>query len=89
MISIVMGSQSDWNTLSHSENILKELDISYEKNCFSSYRTPERLYNYAKKLEETEIEVVIAGAGGAAHLPGMIASLTSITVLESQLKLKH
>ena len=80
MISIVMGSQSDWNTLSHSENILKELDISYEK-IVSAHRTPERLYNYAKKLEETEIEVVIAGAGGAAHLPGMIASLTSITVL--------
>ena len=81
MISIVMGSQSDWNTLSHSENILKELDISYEKKIVSAHRTPERLYNYAKKLEETEIEVVIAGAGGAAHLPGMIASLTSITVL--------
>ena len=81
MISIVMGSQSDWNTLSHSENILRELDISYEKKIVSAHRTPERLYNYAKKLEETKIEVVIAGAGGAAHLPGMIASLTSITVL--------
>ncbi len=81
MISIVMGSQSDWNTLSHSENILRELDIPYEKKIVSAHRTPERLYNYAKKLEETKIEVVIAGAGGAAHLPGMIASLTSITVL--------
>ncbi len=76
-----MGSQSDWNTLSHSEIILRELDISYEKKIVSAHRTPERLYNYAKKLEETNIEVVIAGAGGAAHLPGMIASLTSITVL--------
>ncbi len=81
MISIVMGSQSDWDTLYHSENILKELDISYEKKIVSAHRTPERLYDYAKKLEENKIEVVIAGAGGAAHLPGMIASLTSITVL--------
>ena len=81
LVSIVMGSQSDWKTLIDSEKILNDFQIASEKKIVSAHRTPERLYNYAKKLEETEIEVVIAGAGGAAHLPGMIASLTSITVL--------
>ena len=81
LVSLVMGSQSDWKTLSHSEKILKEFGINYEKKIISAHRTPERLYNYAKNLTSTNIEVVIAGAGGAAHLPGMIASLTHIPVL--------
>ena len=76
-----MGSQSDWETLKNCEEILKNFDISYEKKIISAHRTPERLYEYAKKIEDRGIEVVIAGAGGAAHLPGMIASLTTTTVL--------
>ena len=81
LVSIVMGSQSDWKILKHCETILKKLNIVYEKRIVSAHRTPERLYSYAKDLEKREIEVVIAGAGGAAHLPGMIAALTQITVL--------
>ena len=81
LVSIVMGSQSDWKILKHCETILKKLNIVYEKRIVSAHRTPERLYSYAKDLEKREIEVVIAGAGGAAHLHGMIAALTQITVL--------
>ena len=81
LVSIVMGSQSDWKTLKHCETILKKLSIVYEKRIVSAHRTPERLYSYAKDLEKRGIEVVIAGAGGAAHLPGMIAALTHVTVL--------
>ncbi len=81
LISIVMGSQSDWKTLTNCEEILKIFSINYEKKIVSAHRTPERLYEYAKNVESRGIEVVIAGAGGAAHLPGMIASLTPIPVL--------
>ena len=81
LISIVMGSQSDWKTLVECEDILKSFKISYEKKIVSAHRTPERLYDYAKNIENRGIEVVIAGAGGAAHLPGMIASLTTTPVL--------
>ena len=81
MISIVMGSQSDWNTLSHSENILKELDISYEKKIVSAHRTPDRLWEYGQSAEQRGLKVIIAGAGGAAHLPGMIASKTNLPVI--------
>ena len=80
-ISIVMGSQSDWKTLTYCENIFKKIGIDYEKKIVSAHRTPDRLYEFAKNLKTTNIEVVIAGAGGAAHLPGMIASLTHIPVL--------
>ena len=81
LVSIVMGSQSDWKTLIDSENILKDFHIGTEKKIVSAHRTPERLYEYAKNLKKREIEIVIAGAGGAAHLPGMIASLTTVPVL--------
>ena len=81
LVSIVMGSQSDWKTLIESENILKDFQIGSEKKIVSAHRTPERLYGYAKDLKKREIEIVIAGAGGAAHLPGMIASLTTVPVL--------
>ena len=73
LVSIVMGSQSDWKTLINCEIIFKELKIPFEKKIVSAHRTPERLYKYSKKLSENKIEIVIAGAGGAAHLPGMIA----------------
>ena len=81
LISIVMGSQSDWKILCSSEEILKNFNIPFEKKIISAHRTPDRLYNFAKTAEERNIEVIIAGAGGAAHLPGMIASLTIIPVL--------
>ncbi len=81
LVSIIMGSQSDWKILRHSEKILKDFKISYEKKIISAHRTPERLYKYANSINKREIEVIIAGAGGAAHLPGMISALTSVPVL--------
>ena len=81
LISIVMGSQSDWKILCSSEEILNNFKIPFEKKIISAHRTPDRLYNFAKTAEERNIEVIIAGAGGAAHLPGMIAALTIIPVL--------
>ena len=76
-----MGSQSDWSTMKNAAIFLEELNIPYEKKVVSAHRTPERLYNYAKKAQKRGIKVIIAGAGGATHLPGMIASLTSLPVL--------
>ena len=81
LISIVMGSQSDWSTMKNAAVFLEELNIPFEKKVVSAHRTPERLYNYANKAQKRGIKVIIAGAGGAAHLPGMIASLTSLPVL--------
>ena len=81
LISIVMGSQSDWSTMKNAAVFLEELNIPFEKKVVSAHRTPERLYNYAKRAQKRGIKVIIAGAGGAAHLPGMIASLTSLPVL--------
>ena len=80
-ISIIMGSQSDWKTLQLAENILNDFKISNEVKIVSAHRTPERLYRYAKNAHKNNIKVIIAGAGGAAHLPGMVASLTKIPVL--------
>ena len=80
-VSIIMGSQSDWETLQLAENILNDFKISNEVKIVSAHRTPERLYRYAKNAHKNNIKVIIAGAGGAAHLPGMVASLTKIPVL--------
>ena len=80
-VSIIMGSQSDWKTLQPAENILNDFKISNEVKIVSAHRTPERLYRYAKNAHKNNIKVIIAGAGGAAHLPGMVASLTKIPVL--------
>ena len=80
-ISIGMGSQSDWKTLIKCEEIFLKFDIPFEKKIISAHRTPQRLYKYATNLSESSIKVVIAGAGGAAHLPGMISSLTYLPVL--------
>ncbi|MEC7830277.1 MAG: 5-(carboxyamino)imidazole ribonucleotide mutase [Pseudomonadota bacterium] len=76
-----MGSQSDWSTMKAAADFLTELNIPYEKKVVSAHRTPDRLYSYAKNAKNKGIRVIIAGAGGAAHLPGMIASLTSLPVL--------
>jgi len=81
IVSIIMGSQSDWETMKNATNILEELLINYEVKIVSAHRTPDRLYKYAKDAKSKGIKVIIAGAGGAAHLPGMVASLTHIPVL--------
>jgi len=80
-VSIVMGSNSDYSTMKFCEKILKLLKINYETNIVSAHRTPERMFKYAKSAEKNNISVIIAGAGGSAHLPGMIASLTRIPVI--------
>ena len=80
-VSIVMGSQSDYKTLKQAEKVLKNIGISYETKIISAHRTPDRMYEYAKSSEKNNIGVIIAGAGGSAHLPGMIAALTPLPVL--------
>ena len=80
-VSIVMGSQSDYKTMKLSEKILKEMGIKYETKIISAHRTPKRMYEYAASAIKNNIGVIIAGAGGSAHLPGMISALTSIPVL--------
>ncbi|MDA7694792.1 5-(carboxyamino)imidazole ribonucleotide mutase [Candidatus Pelagibacter sp.] len=80
-ISIVMGSQSDYKTMIFCENILKKLNIRYETKIISAHRTPKRMYDFAINAEKNGIAVIIAGAGGSAHLPGMISALTSLPVL--------
>ena len=76
-----MGSQSDYSTMQYSEKTLKILKIKYETNIISAHRTPERMFKFAKSAEKNNISVIIAGAGGSAHLPGMIAALTRIPVI--------
>jgi 5-(carboxyamino)imidazole ribonucleotide mutase len=76
-----MGSRSDWPVLRHAAEILDRLEIAYEAKVVSAHRTPQRLYDYAKAAQERGLKVIIAGAGGAAHLPGMVASLTILPVL--------
>ncbi len=80
-VSIVMGSQSDYKIMKLCEKTLKSLNVSYETNIISAHRTPKRMYEYALKTEKNRIGVIIAGAGGSAHLPGMIAAITSLPVL--------
>jgi 5-(carboxyamino)imidazole ribonucleotide mutase len=79
-VAIIMGSQSDWTTMTHAAQTLDALGIGYEAKIVSAHRTPERLYKFAKSARSRGFKVVIAGAGGAAHLPGMTASLTSLPV---------
>ena len=81
LVGIIMGSQSDWPILKHAAAVLAELGVSYEKRIVSAHRTPERLFAYARSAQERGLKVIIAGAGGAAHLPGMTASLTALPVL--------
>ena len=80
-ISIVMGSQSDFKTMILCQKVLKKLKIRFEIKIISAHRTPDRMYKYAKNAEKNGIEVIIAGAGGSAHLPGMISALTYLPVL--------
>ena len=79
-VAIIMGSQSDWQTMKHAAETLDALQIGYQTRIVSAHRTPERLYAFAKGAKAAGFKVIIAGAGGAAHLPGMTASLTSLPV---------
>ena len=80
-VSIVMGSQSDFKTMKLCQKVFKILNVNFETKIISAHRTPNRMYDYAKKVEKNNISVIIAGAGGSAHLPGMIAALTTIPVI--------
>ena len=80
-VAIVMGSQSDYSTMQYCKKVLKILNIKHEINIVSAHRTPDRMYKFAKTAEKNNISVIIAGAGGSAHLPGMIAALTIIPVI--------
>ena len=80
-VGIIMGSKSDWETMRHAADTLDELGVAHETKVVSAHRTPRRLYEYAHGAKERGLKVVIAGAGGAAHLPGMAASMTSLPVL--------
>jgi 5-(carboxyamino)imidazole ribonucleotide mutase len=81
LIGIIMGSQSDWETMRHAAEMLEALEVPYEARIVSAHRTPDRLYDYAKEAAGRGLKVIIAGAGGAAHLPGMTASMTRLPVL--------
>ena len=80
-VAIVMGSQSDYSTMQFCEKVLKVLRIKFETKIVSAHRTPDRMYQFARMAEKNGISVIVAGAGGSAHLPGMIAALTSIPVI--------
>jgi 5-(carboxyamino)imidazole ribonucleotide mutase len=81
VVGIIMGSSSDWETMQHASAILASLGVAHESKVVSAHRTPERMFEYAKGAASRGIKVIVAGAGGAAHLPGMVASLTALPVL--------
>ncbi len=87
-VAIVMGSQSDWQTMRSAAEVLDELGVSYEPRIVSAHRTPERLFEFGKTAHEAGFKVIVAGAGGAAHLPGMLAALTHLPVLGVPVKSK-
>jgi 5-(carboxyamino)imidazole ribonucleotide mutase len=86
VVSIIMGSQSDWPTLKLAAGVLDELEIAYETKIVSAHRTPRRLYDYAADVQARGVRVIIAGAGGAAHLPGMVAAMTLLPVMAVPVK---
>jgi 5-(carboxyamino)imidazole ribonucleotide mutase len=81
LVSIIMGSQSDWSTMEHAANTLRDLGVAFEAEVISAHRTPDKLFSYAEHAADRGIQVIIAGAGGAAHLPGMCAAKTILPVL--------
>ncbi|PKG25158.1 5-(carboxyamino)imidazole ribonucleotide mutase [Niallia nealsonii] len=80
-IGVIMGSKSDWETMKHACDILDQLEVSYEKKVVSAHRTPDLMFKYAEEARDKGIKVIIAGAGGAAHLPGMVAAKTTLPVI--------
>ena len=80
-VAIIMGSQSDYSTMQYCQKVLKILKIKFETKLISAHRTPNRMYEFAKNAEKNNVSVIIAGAGGSAHLPGMVAALTTLPVL--------
>ncbi|MDE0779886.1 MAG: 5-(carboxyamino)imidazole ribonucleotide mutase [Alphaproteobacteria bacterium] len=80
VVGIIMGSQSDWETMHHAADTLEQLGVAHEAKIISAHRTPERMRNYAKSARDRGLKVIIAGAGGAAHLPGMTAAMTQLPV---------
>lgn len=89
IVGIIMGSESDLKIMKMAAFVMEQYDISYEIKVVSAHRTPERMYEYAKNAQSRNIEVIIAGAGGSAHLPGMVASMTSLPVIGVPIKLKE
>jgi 5-(carboxyamino)imidazole ribonucleotide mutase len=81
LVGVIMGSQSDWETMKHACDMLEELGVSYEKKVVSAHRTPDLMFDYASSAVERGLKVIIAGAGGAAHLPGMVAAKTELPVI--------
>jgi 5-(carboxyamino)imidazole ribonucleotide mutase len=81
LVGVIMGSKSDWETMKHACEILDQLEIAYEKKVVSAHRTPDLMFTYAEKARERGLKVIIAGAGGAAHLPGMVAAKTTLPVI--------
>jgi len=88
-VGIIMGSKSDYPVMREAEDILKEFDVDYEINIVSAHRTPEKMMDYSKNAHERGINVIIAGAGGAAHLPGMVASITPLPVIGVPVKSRN
>ena len=89
LVSIIMGSQSDWPTMKHASKILNTFKIKHEVKIISAHRTPKRLFTYAEEADKRGIKVIIAGAGGAAHLPGMVASNSSLPVIGVPIKSRN
>ncbi|MFD3447585.1 5-(carboxyamino)imidazole ribonucleotide mutase [Microbacteriaceae bacterium 4G12] len=81
IVGVIMGSTSDWETMKHACDVLEELEIPYEKKVVSAHRTPDYMFEYAETARDRGVKVIIAGAGGAAHLPGMVAAKTTLPVI--------
>ena len=88
LVGVIMGSKSDWDTMSNATEMLEELGVSFEVEVVSAHRTPDKLFQYAENAESRGVEIIIAGAGGAAHLPGMVAAKTVLPVLGVPVKSK-
>ena len=89
LVGIIMGSRSDWETMRHAAETLDQLGVAHETKVVSAHRTPKRLYDYAHSARERGLKAIIAGAGGAAHLPGMLAAVTPLPVIGVPIALKH
>ena len=89
IVGVVMGSQSDWDVMQHAANVLRDFGVAFEHRVVSAHRTPDAMFEYAESARDRGLKCIIAGAGGAAHLPGMIASKTTIPVLGVPVPSKH